>query len=122
MDRSSRKIVCITIAKGRKHDFRVFRESGARVHPDTRILADSGYQGIQHIHPNCTKPIKGSKKKPLTRQDRRHNNTVGSQRVMIEHVIRKLKIFKIVAAPYRNRRRRFGLRMNLLAGIYNYEL
>ncbi|MEG4234701.1 IS5/IS1182 family transposase, partial [Microcoleus sp. Pol11C3] len=28
----------------------------------------------------------------------------------------------ILSERYRNRRRRFGLRFNLIAGIYNYEL
>ena len=41
---------------------------------------------------------------------------------MNEGVIGNLKRFKIVADKYRNRRRRFGLRFNLIAGIYNYEL
>ncbi|HEX5153041.1 MAG TPA: IS5/IS1182 family transposase, partial [Parafilimonas sp.] len=36
--------------------------------------------------------------------------------------IRKQKIFKIIAERYRNRRKRFGLRVNLIAGIYNYDL
>jgi hypothetical protein len=27
-----------------------------------------------------------------------------------------------MSSRYRNRRRRFGLRLNLIAGIYNYEL
>ncbi|MGI8787171.1 MAG: IS5/IS1182 family transposase, partial [Pyrinomonadaceae bacterium] len=31
-------------------------------------------------------------------------------------------IFRIVAEKYRNRRRRFGLRFNLIAGLYNFEL
>ncbi|MEH2051373.1 MAG: IS5/IS1182 family transposase, partial [Nostoc sp.] len=40
----------------------------------------------------------------------------------IEHINRRLKIFKILGDRYRNRRRRYGLRCNLLAAIYNYEL
>ena len=32
-----------------------------------------------------------------------------------------LKRFKIIADKYRNRRRRFGLRFNLIAAIYNME-
>ena len=40
---------------------------------------------------------------------------------MIEHVNRTLKIFKILSEKYRNKRKRFGLRFNLIAGIYNYE-
>jgi hypothetical protein len=36
-------------------------------------------------------------------------------------VIGKLKVFRILLERYRNRRRRFGLRVNLIAAIYNYE-
>ena len=43
-------------------------------------------------------------------------------RRMVEHVIRGLKIFRILAERYRNRRKRFSLRFNLIAGLYNYEL
>lgn len=32
------------------------------------------------------------------------------------------QIFKILSLPYRNRRRRFGLRCNLIAAIYNFEV
>ena len=41
---------------------------------------------------------------------------------MVEHVIRSLKIFRILAERYRNRRKRFGLRFNLIAALYNHEL
>ncbi|HEY9877581.1 MAG TPA: IS5/IS1182 family transposase, partial [Leptolyngbyaceae cyanobacterium] len=34
---------------------------------------------------------------------------------------RKLKRFRIFSSRYRNRRRRFGLRLHLLAGILNFE-
>ena len=108
--------------KGRKHDFRLFKESQTAINPSIKMLADSGYQGIQKIHSNCEKPIKGTKKKPLKKEDKKHNHEVSSKRVMVEHTIRKLKIFKIVAEPYRNRRKRFGLRVNLIAAIYNLEL
>lgn len=39
----------------------------------------------------------------------------------IEHNNR-LKIFRILAERYRNRRRRFGLRFNLISAILNSEL
>lgn len=41
---------------------------------------------------------------------------------MVENVIRSLKIFRLLSERYRNRRRRFSLRFNLIAGICNYEL
>ncbi len=67
-------------------------------------------------------PKKKSKKKPLTMQDKQQNRELSSQRVVNEHVIGMIKRFKIVADKYRNRRKRFGLRFNLIAGICNYEL
>jgi len=45
-----------------------------------------------------------------------------SERVLNENVIRVLKRFKIIADRYRNRRKRFALRFNLIAGIYNFKL
>ena len=50
------------------------------------------------------------------------NKIIASQRITNEHVIGKIKRFKIVADRYRNRRKRFGLRFNLISGICNYEL
>ncbi|MDR2882664.1 MAG: IS5/IS1182 family transposase, partial [Alistipes sp.] len=39
-----------------------------------------------------------------------------------ENIIREVKIFRIIAEKYRNRRRRFALRFNLIAAIYNLNL
>ena len=47
---------------------------------------------------------------------------LASDRVLNENVIGKLKRFKIISDRYRNRRKRFGLRFNLITGIYNFEL
>jgi hypothetical protein len=50
------------------------------------------------------------------------NRRLASQRIGAEHVSGKLKVFKILAERYRNRRRRFGLRVPLLAALYNLDL
>jgi hypothetical protein len=41
---------------------------------------------------------------------------------MVEHVNRRLKVFRILGERYRNRRKRFGLRFNLIAALVNIEL
>ena len=74
------------------------------------------------IHAKTTMPKKKSKKKPLTKADKIKNKEISSDRVSNEHVIGFIKRFKIVADKYRNRRKRFGLRFNLIAGICNFEL
>lgn len=50
------------------------------------------------------------------------NQELAKIRVLGEHVLLLLKIFKILYLTYRNRRKRFGLRFNLIAALSNYEL
>jgi hypothetical protein len=122
VEQKSGKIIAVQVDNGRKHDFRLFKESRLPILPTIEIQADSGYQGIQHKHPNCKIPIKGKKKIPLTNAQKKENHQLSSTRVIVENVIRTMKIFRIIAEKYRNRRRRFALRLNLIAAICNYQL
>jgi IS5 family transposase len=85
-------------------------------------LADNGYQGIQKIRAHSQVPKKKPRKGELSSSDKKRNRELARNRVIGEHINRRLKIFKILADCYRNRRKRFGLRFNLIAGLYNYEL
>jgi len=116
------EILALNFANGRRHDFRIFKESRLKINGKITVRADSGYIGIDKIHKNSLLPRKSSKKNPLSRKDKRNNKKLSRQRVFIEHVIGKIKIFKILSDRYRNRRKRFELRFKLIAGIYNFEL
>jgi IS5 family transposase len=122
LDKSSKQIICTAFATGRKHDFKLYQASKLTLMEQTIAELDSGYQGVQKQHVQTRLPYKKSKHHPLTKQQRKDNTRLASSRVLVEHVIRKLKIFKIVSEKYRNRRKRFALRMNLIAGFYNYQL
>lgn len=122
VDQATRAIVCTAQAKGRVHDFRVFKQSRLPLNPKTQLLADKGYQGVLKLHPNSQTPKKKPKKATLDSADRCYNRTLAQGRVLAEHVNRRLKIWRILSERYRNRRKRFGLRFNLIAGLYNYEL
>jgi hypothetical protein len=82
-------------------------------------MGDSGFQGILDFHKNSETPKKRSKHHPLTGEDKANNKRIAQERIFIENIHACLKIFKILANRYRNRRKRFGLRMSLLCGIYN---
>jgi hypothetical protein len=122
VDKKSEKIICINLSNGKRHDYRLFKESGVRIAKNTKALTDTGYLGLQKIHTNTSMPKKKSKKSPLTAEDKQKNHELSSQRVLNEHVIGKIKRFKILSDKYRNRRKRFGLRFNLISGVYNDEL
>lgn len=122
VDKKSRKIICTAFSNGKRHDFRLFKESKTKIHPKTKVITDTGYQGLQKIHSNANMPKRRNKKNPLTKQDKKNNQFLAKERVINENVIGMIKRFKIIAERYRNRRKRFCLRFNLVAGIYNWEL
>lgn len=121
-ERDSAKIICWLVGEGSRHDFRLFKASGVQIHPKTESLQDSGYQGIKAYHFNSYIPKKKPKNGELTQLERDYNHALSQERISIEHINRRLKVFKIIAGRYRNRRCRYKLRCNLIAALYNYDL
>ncbi len=109
-------------ARGRTHDFRLFKESRIPRAAHKHGLADAGHQGLTAIHANSHTPVKKSKYHALTHEQKAANRELAHQRILVEHVIRKLKVFRILSERYRNRRKRFQLRFNLIAALYNSEI
>ena len=100
----------------------MFKNSEIYLKGNVKCVADTGYQGIQEFHSNSEIPKKKSKKNLLTKEDKKQNHRISSTRITIENIIREIKIFRIIAEKYRNRRKRFALRFNLIAAIYNLNL
>jgi hypothetical protein len=121
VDQLSGQIICTHFAKGATHDFKLFKASKLRIKPSSALLADAGYQGIQKLIAKAQTPKKSSKHHPLTKADKRANQAQAAKRIKVENVIGFLKRFKVFATKYRNRRKRFGLRVNLFAAIANLD-
>jgi hypothetical protein len=85
------------------------------------ILADSGYQGIVGYHEQSLIPIKKSKSRELTEEEKAYNRALSRKRIFIENINARIKVFKIMKYPYRNRRRRHLLRTKLICAILNAE-
>lgn len=115
------KILFVDIQLDYCHDMKLFRTSRRDLSRAGEILADSGYQGIMKLYSQAKTPKKSSKLHPLTDEDKAYNKALASCRIKVENVFAKVKAFKIFSTTYRNRKRRFGLRMNLIAGIINFE-
>lgn len=95
---------------------------GQAVRGEIKVQTDSGFQGIEKFHKNSETPKKKPRGGKLTKEEKRLNRRVSRDRILIENINAKLKVFKILANKYRNRRHRHGLRMSLICGIYNFEL
>ena len=120
-DKRTGKIIATAFCEGKKQDFALFKASRTVLDVSILSLADSGYQGIDKFHANSQTPKKKSKHHPLTSEQKAANREISRVRITVENVIGRLKVFRILAERYRNRRKRFGLRFNLLAAICNME-
>ena len=81
------QIICTSFINGRRHDFRLFKESKLKIVSKVKAVVDTGYVGIARFHANSVIPVKRSKKRPLTMEDKVFNHIVSSQRVLNEHVL-----------------------------------
>ena len=120
-DKRTGKVIATAFCEGKKQDFALFKASRTVLDVSILGMGDSGYQGIDKIHPNTRTPKKKSKHHPLTDEQKAANREISRVRIAVEHVIGRLKVFRILSERYRNRRKRFGLRFNLLAAICNME-
>lgn len=117
----SGKILAVSkTAVGRTHDFRI-RKEGKPPPGNSEKYVDSGYQGWQKIACGVVLPFKATKKRPLTKEQRKHNHKLASLRVKVENKIRDLKIFKILSCVYRNFQKKHNMRLNIIAGIVNLK-
>lgn len=73
VDKKSKRVICTSFSNGKRHDFRLFKESKVHLHPKIKTLTDTGYQGITKRHANSALPKKRTQKNPLTKEDKRNN-------------------------------------------------
>jgi hypothetical protein len=101
-------------AKGRAHDKKLYDRSRLRIPRGVPKSGDSGYQGSDLRVPK-KKPRKGQ----LSDDERRANRGLAKERIVAEHGIGKMKIWRIAADRYRNPPRRHTVMMKNVAGLHN---
>ena len=94
----TKKIICLAHSKGKDHDFRIFKESKVIFNQELECLADKGYQGIQKMHAMSCIPKKKPKKADLSAEDKSQNSHLAKKRIVVEHIHRRLKVFRILSS------------------------
>lgn len=125
IDRKTERIISTEMFNGKAHDGTIFKKT-TRLNPNIQALFDSGYRGVQKVHAKSLIPIRHKEDIAKLSEEQKAarkamNRAISSVRMKIEHVIGRIKNFKIVAERYRNRLKRLLLRFNLICGIVNYE-
>ena len=106
---------------GKEHDFSLYKRSRLAIVKDIEVKVDLGYIGIKKFHLNVKIPKKNSKNYKLTDKDKKENQAKASKRIFVEHINAKIKTFQILKQKYRNRRKRYNLRVNLICGLINFD-
>jgi hypothetical protein len=121
VDKATKEIICVKTSEGKRHDYQLFKDSKLPINKDTKAETDSGYQGIKDKHKNSEHPKKKPKNGELTSEEKAENRRISRSRISNEHAIGFIKRFRILSECYRNRRKRFSLRLNLIAAICNLD-
>ena len=87
----------------------------------SRLFIDSGYQGIDKLHKEVKLYYKARNNKPIDKNKKAYNTKLSTLRIKLENVIAQLKTFKILSHKYRNKRKRYNLKFNIISGIVNFK-
>ena len=101
--------------KGRVHDKKIHDREKVKIPPEVPRTGDSGYQGV----PGMQTPIKKPRGGTLTKEQKQHNRTLAKRRIVVEHTLRRMKIFRILSYRFRNPRKRHTLIFKNVAGLHN---
>ena len=90
----------------RDSDLEHFRQAGTGRHipPDTGVLGDAGYQGLDQELPDHSVATahKARRNHPLTQAEKDINREFSSTRIVVENTLCELKHFKVLTHCFRH--------------------
>ena len=112
---------------GRVHDYTLFKRTrlAERLPPQTRLALDRGYAGAttDYATPAIALPVKRRRNhRGLTRAERACNRLQVRQRIIVEHVLSRVKKYQVLAQVYRHRIADDNRRFRNVAALTNFRL
>jgi hypothetical protein len=101
-------------APGSAHDKKVYDRSRLELPAGVPGAGDAGYMGT-----GLRVPTRKPRGRPLTRRQKAGNRRLARRRVVAEHGIGKMEVWRIAADRYRNPRSRHTVMMRNVAGLHN---
>ena len=88
---------CTAGVPGPTSDINLFRERQKAFNSNQKFSGDKGYVG----EPSIKTPQKKPKNRELTASQKQQNKEFSSERIVVEHVIRLMKIFRVASERFR---------------------
>jgi len=120
-------------ARGRTHDYALFKHSHPHLPDNVSLGLDLGYDGVKKDYPElkCEVPFKrrspgrgkrGVKAKELTPDQKSFNKKLSKERVVVEHMFSRAKKFRIWAEEFRNRLKHYDIMTDIVCGLVNFRI
>ncbi len=110
--------------KGRKHDYDVYKKNHPVTPKQVVNVFDLGYLGVETDFPEqlSVLPYKKKRNRFLSDDEKEYNKIHSKKRVVVEHTIRRLKKYRILADVFRNKLRKYNKVSDIVAGLVNYRI
>ena len=111
---------------GRNHDKKVMglEKTPDKIPRKSILRLDSGYEKIQKEYPEnrFVLPKKANRWQKLNKTDHKKNKMNAKKRIKIEHIIGRLKHYKILSEVYRHNTAGHNRTVKNICGLYNFRL
>jgi hypothetical protein len=109
--------------QGSVHDKKIADEADIAFEKTIELLQDSGFQGFRPKNAIIVMPEKKPPRQELTENQKQENKMKASQRVVIEHVIGAVKVWRILKDKIRSYRHKLRDEVMLIAcGLHNFKI
>jgi len=92
----TRPVSCPAHGRGPVHDFALSKQSKLELHERLEVRAGSGYQGSAKLPDKRRPPKKRAPQVQRTKAEKRANRALAQRRSVVEHVMRRLQILRIL--------------------------
>jgi hypothetical protein len=106
-------------------DVQLLRASGVlrKLPPDVKVRLDRGYDGVEAEFPEAAlqSPVKGRRGHKVTVLGKAYNRMLNRQRIKVEHLLSRLKKFKLLESVYRGPFTAHEDVFCVISGLVNYK-
>lgn len=103
---------------GPKSDITLFRENRFCFDPKQRFKGDKAYQGELLV----TTPLKKPRNRELTSEQKQQNQEFSAKRILVEHRIRSVKIFRVASERFRLNPQKYKQVMKTICGLVRLRI
>lgn len=124
VDKNTRKIKGLSATcEGKKHDKKLADEQELSFPEGSKLWKDNGFQGYEPKNTKTFQPKKKPKGGELTPEEKIENTAISSVRILVEHSIGGVKVYRITRDIFRNLKQDFDdLVMQIACGLHNLRV